>query len=288
MDGLATDKANGRFGSTMFGSIMADEQGYVYAANAEEAELARLEFLEAAADPITWRILDGIGVQPGWRCLEVAGGAGSVAHGLAERVGPTGHVLAIDLDPRFLFPSTGPNLEVRQADLMVDALDAGAFDLVHTRHLLAHIGARGRPEAVARLVAAVRPGGWLVVEDIDATTVLVSAPDPGVQHAADAVVAGMCRLIEARGGDPHIGRRLPVLLEAAGLVDIDVDAITPFVRAGDEHVPAMLATITALRQMLADIGVPADDLDAMADAAADPRFRGFNFALIGVWGRRPG
>ena len=81
----------------------AVEGGRYFAADAEaDDELARLKLLEALCDPWTFRHLDGVGVRQGWRCLEVGAGAGSVVRWLSERVGPTGKVVAADLDPRFL------------------------------------------------------------------------------------------------------------------------------------------------------------------------------------------
>ena len=75
---------------------------------------ARLTALAAMFDSGTIRHLEDRGVRPGWHCLEVGGGAGSIAAWLAARVGPTGRVLATDVDPRFLERIDLPNLEVRQ------------------------------------------------------------------------------------------------------------------------------------------------------------------------------
>ena len=76
--------------------------------NAGAEAPARLTALAAMFDPGTIRHLESRGVGPGWHCLEVGGGAGSVAAWLATRVGPTGHVLVTDIDPRFLRHSTFP------------------------------------------------------------------------------------------------------------------------------------------------------------------------------------
>ena len=90
--------------------------GY-FAASAEAGdELARLRLIENAFDPQTFRYLDSIGVGEGWRCLEVGSGAGSVVRWLANRVGPTGHVIAADIDPKFLGDLCEPNIEVRRCD----------------------------------------------------------------------------------------------------------------------------------------------------------------------------
>jgi predicted O-methyltransferase YrrM len=65
--------------------------------NGYRTERERLASLEALFDPGTVRVLGGLGVGPGWRCLEVGAGGGSVAAWLGERVRPSGRVLATDL-----------------------------------------------------------------------------------------------------------------------------------------------------------------------------------------------
>jgi SAM-dependent methyltransferase len=258
---------------------------YVYAESPDAAEHTRLRLLEAAADPDTLRFFDRIGVSRGWRCLEVGGGAGSIARALADRVAPTGEVVVIDLDLRFLLSSAGPNLEVRRADILTSEIEPAGFDLAHTRHLLAHLGDRAGA-AVARMVSTLRPGGWLVVEDIDMAA-FIGAAVPGRREALAEVLAGFHRLIVSRGGDPEIGRRLPELLERAGLVDITVEARLPFMRAGDHRLPVTVATIDALAPMLVAAGVAAGAVDEVLAEYARPDYRGFDMPQIAVWGRRP-
>src|SRR6266516_3180461 len=112
-------------------------------------------------DPITTGRLTSTGVGPGWRCLEVGAGGGSVAGWLAARVGggvgPPGHVLATDINPAQLRP--GPGLEVARHDIVRDPLPDAAYDLVHARLVLQHLPER--QAVLARLARTLRPGGWL-------------------------------------------------------------------------------------------------------------------------------
>jgi ubiquinone/menaquinone biosynthesis C-methylase UbiE len=62
---------------------------------APEIERARLKLIQEFHDPLTISQLNAIGVDVGWRCLDVGTGGGSVARMLAERVGSTGSVRAI-------------------------------------------------------------------------------------------------------------------------------------------------------------------------------------------------
>ena len=102
-------------------------------------------------DPVTIRHFDTLDVGEGWRCLEVGAGGGSVVRHLSERVGPTGRVLATDIEPRFLEPLAElGNVDVARHDVVVDPLPEAEFHLIHARLVLVHI-----PE---RLVAIRR--GW--------------------------------------------------------------------------------------------------------------------------------
>jgi len=50
-------------------------------------------------------------------------------------------------------------------NIVADELERDAFDLVHTRAVLVHLAERDI--ALDRLVAALKPGGWLLVEETD-------------------------------------------------------------------------------------------------------------------------
>jgi len=147
--------------------------GYVFANDAAEAPV-RLAALSALFDRGTVRHLKARGVGRGWHCLEVGAGGGTIARWLAARVGPTGRVLATDVDPRFLRTVRLPNLEVRRHDIAIDPLPRAAFDLIHTRLVLMHLPRR--EEALARMISALKPGGWLVVEELDSASALRIRP----------------------------------------------------------------------------------------------------------------
>ena len=145
--------------------------------NASAAAEERLSRLEDVLDPGTWRALEATGVGPGWHCLEVGAGAGSIAIWLATRVGGDGRVVATDIDPRYIEPLDDalPNLEVRRHDITVDPLPESSFHLVHARLVLEHLPER--EIALQRMANALRPGGWLVIESIDFGS---EAPDPAI------------------------------------------------------------------------------------------------------------
>lgn len=84
---------------------------------------------------------------------------------MAERVGPTGHVIATDLNTRHLEALKDDRIEIWQHNLTMDLLPERIFDLVHARLVLVHIPERD--EALSRMVRTLKPGGWIVVEEFD-------------------------------------------------------------------------------------------------------------------------
>jgi SAM-dependent methyltransferase len=179
--------------------------GYVHANAAFDDELGRLRLLEARYDPHTFRRLCTFGPLAGARCLEVGAGAGSVARWLAAQVGPAGQVVATDIDPRFLAGAGKTGVEVRRHDILADPLEPGRYDLVHCRALLFHLA--DPRQAVRNMAAAVRPGGWLLIEDADYVSLV--AADPAHPRAArfDQITRKRSTFFAASGVfDPFIGR----------------------------------------------------------------------------------
>jgi SAM-dependent methyltransferase len=113
--------------------------------------------------------------------------------------------VATDIDPRFLAAPELAGVEVRRHDIRRDLLETGHYDLVHCRALLMHLAEPER--ALARMAAALRPGGWLLVEEGDLETFAVADP----AHAASAMVNHVHRLatvaMQARGRIALEGRQ---------------------------------------------------------------------------------
>jgi SAM-dependent methyltransferase len=185
----------------------------------------RLVALEEGYDPGTVSRLEDLGVDRGWSCLEVGAGAGSITRWLGHRVGTGGEVVAADLDTSFLDVFDTDNVKIRQLDLRSDSLPENRFDLVHTRFVLGHIPERA--EILGKLVGALRPGGWLLLEELDsfAWGAIDSGLHPGV------VLAGLA-VLERQGFAPRWGREMPALLRDRGLVNVSAVAEAPIVQGG--------------------------------------------------------
>jgi hypothetical protein len=62
----------------------------------------RLCAIAGGLDPGTVQHLERLGVGEGWNCVEIGAGVGTIAGWLAGRVGPSRHVIATDLDVRWM------------------------------------------------------------------------------------------------------------------------------------------------------------------------------------------
>ena len=143
-------------------------------------------------------------------------GGGSIAAWLCERVGSRGHVLATDLETAFLERLPYTNLTVRRHDIVADAVPADQFDLVHARWVLHWLPAR--QQALTRMMAALRPHGWLLVEEPDFVTLYHACASETV---GKVVTAGI-RVLEAMSGvQSEYGRRLLHDVRAQSLVDVE-------------------------------------------------------------------
>lgn len=138
-------------------------------------ERERLRLMSALLDPFERAQFARLGVRPGWRCLELGCGSGSIARMLAEMVGPAGHVVASDIDIGFLADLKAPNLETRRIDVLEDPLEEGAYDLVVARAMLHHVAAP--KTAVERMVRAIKPGRVVLSIEPDMLPCPVAEPD---------------------------------------------------------------------------------------------------------------
>lgn len=243
------------------------------------AEQDRLTLLQEVFDPFSERLLDRIGIRPGWDCLEVGAGAGSVARMLAERAG-SAHVTATDMTTDFLGPVADLGVRVLRHDVIAD--DApGEFDLIHSRMLLEHL--TEREEVVRRLGSWLKPGGLLVAEC--ASPVPELAGDPAVGRALAALGRLMSRSV---GTDPLWARSLPRPFVEGGLVDCQAEGYSVAVRGGTPSGHWLAATHRLVEeQALASGALSRADLDAAYTAYANPSYVDYSWLIVSSTGRRP-
>lgn len=244
-----------------------------------DRERDRLRLLALLLDPLHRKALSAIGIGPGQSSLELGAGAGTMSAWIADRTGPTGRVLATDLNPKFLYPAPHPSVVVERLDAMRDPFPEAEFDLVTARALLHHL-----PEwaqVVKKCVAALKPGGSLVLVEPDAST---SVLNTDLMH--HRFWSAWCRWGRTEGVDFRLGHKLAGVMRAAGLEVADTSMEVPFYHGGSDWATLYAQTVEAVMPRVAE-SVGHDLVDAFQRAAVDPSAWMCSLGWVAVTGRRP-
>lgn len=252
--------------------------------NAASEAGARLAALATIYDPGTIRHLAARGVGDGWKCLEIGGGSGTITRWLAERVGLRGSVLTTDIDTRFLETIRLPNVEVRRHDIAAESLPGGIFDLVYTRLVLQHVS--DSDTALTHMAAALRPGGWLVVEDFESLPAALDSDGRPVESISKTKAA-MHQVLAATGAR-GLGRSLARRVRAKGLADVDIEGRVFLSRGGTAGTALLRLNFLQLRDRILATGMLSpEEFDADVASLDHEDFESRSPILWTAWGRRP-
>jgi len=255
--------------------------------NAAPQARDRFANLSALYDQVTCRHLDRFGIGAGWSCLEVGAGGGSIAHFMSQRVGAAGGVVATDINIAWLKGALPANVELRQQDIGVDALPEDAFDVVHARAVLTFVPERRA--ALNRMIAALKPGGWVLIEEmLPPITEAWDRPDEPDVALARKARAAIMEVVRRGGGDPSFPQLLPEYLSAYRLAEFGAEGyFVPF--RTDAVLGLSKANIEQLAPAIVDTGLmDAAELERYREVLSRPDcFYPASMALISVWGRRP-
>lgn len=255
------------------------EDGYLLD-NAQRQAGERFAALSELLDPWTQRHLLDVGLGKGWHCWEIGAGGSNLPVWLAQRVGPAGRVVASDIDPSWMDEPAG--YEVLRHDVATDEAP-GTFELIHARLVLVHVPARDA--IIAKLVGALRPGGWLVLEDADPALQPLLSPDEPAEALGNRLRTGFRALMADRGVDLAFGRTLPRRLREAGLVEVRADAYFPI--TGPACAALETATVLQIRGQLLAAGLATEaEIARHLDNVASGRMDLATAPLISAWGRR--
>ncbi|MFI1398704.1 class I SAM-dependent methyltransferase [Streptomyces sp. NPDC020681] len=201
---------DGRYGETVFRPEQTGED--------QRIDLGALTY-----DDITLTRLMNLGAGPGWNCLDLGAGTGTVSRRLLSQA-RVANVLAVDRDVRFLTAHPTPGLTALEADITAPDFNPGQFQLVHARFVLMHL--RSWHRMITKLSTLVAPGGVLVLSDaIDLTT--ATAPATPYTQVIRAMWQGLKDTI---GTDISWVPGYPQLLRGANLESV----------AAEIHVPPLL------------------------------------------------
>ncbi|MEU4269585.1 methyltransferase domain-containing protein [Streptomyces sp. NPDC026092] len=259
---------SGRYGEAVFRPEQAGEG-------------ERIDFGALAYDDITMARLRTLGAGPGWHCLDVGAGTGTVSRRLLEEAGVES-VLAVDRDVRFLRERPVPGLEVREADVTAPDFAPGRFRLVHARFVLMHLPEHER--LIGRLAELVAPGGVLVLSDAIDLTSDRTPPTPYSE-----VMRAMWRgLRETIGTDVSWVPSYPHLLRRAGLEPVAAEIHVPPLEPGSPISRFWADTWERSRAAMRATGLVDD---AFVDTAIryldSEECAALSAGMLTAWGRKP-
>jgi SAM-dependent methyltransferase len=263
---------------------MTRADGYLLDNQQSEAG-QRFDALATVFDPTTFRHMERFGVGSGWRCWEVGAGGTSVVSWLAKKVGPTGKVVATDIDTSWAASVARSPVEVRVHDVGTEEPPGEGFDLVHARLVLVHVPDRER--ALRSMIKALRPGGRILVEDADPALQPLLCPDEygPEQQLANRLRQGFRKLLADRGADLAYGRKLPRLLREAGLRGVEADAYFPVTSPACTALES--ATVRQIRDQLVTAGLATqEEIDRHLANVAAGSMDLATAPMISAWGRK--
>ncbi|MCL6734585.1 class I SAM-dependent methyltransferase [Streptomyces neyagawaensis] len=242
----------------------------------------RIDFGALAYDDITMARLRALGVGPGWRCLDVGAGTGTVSRRLLEEA-RVASVLAVDRDVRFLGARTVPGLDVREADITAPDFVSGRFRLVHARFVLMHLPERDR--LIPALADLVEPGGVLVLSDaVDLTGDRM--PDTPYSRVMRAMWQGLRATI---GTDVSRVPSYPHLLREAGLGPVAAEIHVPPLLPGSPISRFWADTWERSRAAMLATGLVDDTaVDEAVRYLGSEECAALSAGMLTAWGRKPG
>jgi SAM-dependent methyltransferase len=253
--------------------------------NDDPAAAERLALSSAVLDGFTtWR-LSSLGELTGRRCLELGAGNGSIAGWLADQAGPSGQVLATDINIRHIPMDRG--YSVVRHDLTSDPLPDGPWDLIHARLVLRHVP--GRHEILRRLAGALAPGGALVIEEWDAyrAGLVLAAPEAEAEELFYRFETAVEQLTAARAVDLQWPWQVHGAMAKAGLAEVDTVVHARSWAGGSAGGRHYAATIRLLRARILEAGMTGEQLDRLSVYLHDPRMVVRGLLTVSTIGRRP-
>ncbi len=169
--------------------------------------------------------------------------------------------------------------------MISDPPPSETFDLVHARLVLVHL--EDRAAALQVMIDALRPGGWLVLEDADPALQPLACPDERgpAEELANRLRTRMRTLVVERGADLAYGRTLPLLLRESDLRDVRAEAYFPI--ASQACLILEATTVRHVRDQLLAAGLATpEEIETHLENLARGDLDLMLAPMITAWGRK--
>lgn len=257
-----------------------------------DAEKERLQLQARVWQAETKHLLDAVGLEKGWHCLDLGCGAMGILGLLSERVGANGRVTGLEMDAKLLAAAEQyvkdanlTNVTLQQGDAYNSGFPAASFDLVHERFVFPHVA---EPLGLLKeMMRLTKPGGIVVVQEPDHSSWNYWPYNKNWPRLLQILEGAL-----ALRGDINIGRRTFQLAHQAGLQNVQIRAGVMALQ--DKH-PYMKMPIVAAEAMrthiiAAGLASEAELNDLLADIqqhTAVSQTTMITFTTTQVWGYNP-
>jgi ubiquinone/menaquinone biosynthesis C-methylase UbiE len=203
-------------------STSASGQSFYKKFGGSAAENYERYFVPAIGGPWAEDLLEVAALRPGERVLDLACGTGIIARRAAERVGPSGKVAGLDLNPGMLAVARSvapPSIEWHQASAEAMPLPDEAFDAV-----LCQLGLQfvpDKPAALREMRRVLAPGGRLALSVGGPTPPPFMALDKALARHIDPGLSVFVQMVFSL----HDPNQIERLISDAGFRDVSVRII---------------------------------------------------------------
>ncbi len=239
---------------------------YIFDNNAEKREFHRLQLVEAANDPTTIGLLKETGIQPGWHCLELGAGAGSILRWLGNVVGTSGLAVGLDKNTTYLQEFTSPSFQIHQTTFL-EFESSHSFDLIHGRYVLIHN--ESDSAILQKMFALLKPGGWALFEEPDFTSATLLDRERDTPQAR--VNRAICQMFVNADLNPAYALSLPQKLEQTGFDIVRAQTIMHLCPGNSPMAQVMGESALVLEQAYYQTGLcSSEDIQHYVRFAQDP------------------
>lgn len=276
----------------MGGSRMTEKQDS-YLLAGQRGELERLQLQARVLEPDAEIMLDQIGIQTGWHSLDLGCGAMGILGPLSRRVGTSGKVIGLEIDPKLLKAArmlgeeeAWDNVELVEGNALQTDLAPESFDIVHARFVLAPLSQHEKV-ILREMISLTRPGGVIALQEPVTSAWTFCPPHPTWESLKNAIIGAY----NAGGGDFDAGRRTYGLLRQAGLENVQIRAAVVALAPAHPFMGAAVQFATSLRQRIVEGGFLTEgELDnaiaACEESAQETETFGLSFLVTQVWGSK--
>jgi 2-polyprenyl-3-methyl-5-hydroxy-6-metoxy-1,4-benzoquinol methylase len=253
---------------------------------------ARLHLLDEIYGASTRQMMLEAGLKPGMRVADMACGVGTVACWIAEQVGPTGKVVAVDISSAQLDVARGtwktchdlPEIDFVEASAYATGMPSESFDIVHARLLLCHLDQPDK--ALREFHRLLKPGGVVVCHELHVSGIVTCPPCSHHKRSIEIANARAASL----GVSYDFGLKLPLALIDAGFRAPVVRMETPIYLSGPRKSLWEWTFVEACEGIVSDRVATAEEVAAviagMRSTREDERVLIAQWPMVGTWAKK--